>query len=238
MDKSFILSEVRRTAMANGGVALGRLRLETETGIKDHHWGKFWARYGELVREAGFEPNAKTEAWTEAELCAYLAGLIRELGKFPTHGEVRVKNTTDPDFPNHRVFDQRLGGKADRVAKVIAFCRANPGYDDVFTMCENVVVDVSEEPVGKPTRSNDGHVYLLKSGKFYKIGFSVDAGVRERQLAIQLPEAASTVHVIVTDDPPGIEAYWHRRFTEQRKNGEWFALTREDVAAFKRRKFM
>ncbi len=223
--------------MANGGAALGRLRLESEVGIKEHHWGKFWARYSELVREAGFEPNALPEAWTVADLCASLAGLARDLGRFPTHADVRVKKTTDSDFPNHRAF-YRLGGKAERIAKVIAFCRANPGCDDILTICEGTVINASEVPVGKPTRSSDGHVYLLKSGKFYKIGFSVHAGARERQLAIQLPEAASTVHVIVTDDPAGIEAYWHKRFAEQRKNGEWFELAREDVAAFKRRKFM
>mgnify|MGYP001163415538 CR=1 FL=1 len=238
MDKSFILSEVRRTAIANGGVALGRMRLESETGIKEHHWRKFWARYGELVGEAGFEPNAANEAWPEDELCALLAGLARELGKFPTHADVRVRKTTVPDSPNHRVFDHRLGGKAERVEKVVAFCRANPGYDDVLTICESTVVEVSVEPSRKPSQSNDGHVYLFKSGKFYKIGFSVHAGARERQLSIQLPEAVSRVHVIVTDDPPGIEAYWHKRFAERRKNGEWFDLTREEVAAFKRRKFM
>jgi hypothetical protein len=83
-----------------------------------------------------------------------------------------------------------------------------------------------------------GYVYLLKSGRYHKVGRSNAVGRRERELAIQLPEKAKLVHSIKTDDPVGIEAYWHNRFGDRRKNGEWFELTAKDVAAFKRRKFM
>lgn len=78
----------------------------------------------------------------------------------------------------------------------------------------------------------------MKAGRFYKIGRTSALGPRERELVIQLPEAAKVIHLIKIDDPTGSEEYWHRRFRNRRKNGEWFELTSRDLATFRRRKFM
>ena len=74
-------------------------------------------------------------------------------------------------------------------------------------------------------------------GKYYKIGHTGSLGRREYELALQLPEKLTLVHSISTDDPTGIEAYWHKRFEQKRANGEWFELSTRDVRAFKRRAF-
>jgi hypothetical protein len=149
-----------------------------------------------------------------------------------------MKARNDPGFPHDRPF-RRFGAKRELVAKLLEFCRSHDAYNDVARLCEEYVPhrpETAQESVAPD--NNVGYVYLIKSGRFYKIGKANHAGRRNYELTIQLPEKAKEVHVIRTDDPGGIEAYWHNRFATKRKNGEWFDLDGTDVAAFKRRKFM
>lgn len=236
--KNHILDEIRRTAKENGGMPLGTRRFYAETGIKQSDWiGKHWARWNDAVREAGFEPNALQAAFEDDLLLERLALLTRELGRFPSRPELRLRARSDASFPDSKTFE-RLGRKAELAARLARYCEARPGYQDVAALAKTVAF--AAPPLeAAPTGSLEfGYVYLIKAGRHYKIGRSNAVGRRERELAIQLPERAILVHSIKSDDPPGIEYYWHRRFQDKRGNGEWFALSQEDVAAFRRRKFM
>lgn len=238
MDKAYILEEIKRTARENGGVPLGRVRFADETGIRVRDWsGLHWARWADAVREAGFSANQLNCAFEREGLLEKYADFARELGRLPAKADLQMKRRSDSAFPSHNTFN-RLGAKADLVAQLREFCRLHLGYEGVVRWCDGY------EPAGLSDESTEpqdvaiGYVYLIKSGRFYKIGRSNSVGRREYELAIQLPEATTSVHVIRTDDPSGIEVYWHKRFESKRMNGEWFDLNASDITAFKRRKFM
>jgi hypothetical protein len=237
MNRERILAEIKRTAQVNGGDPLGKIAFFRETGIKESDWhGKFWVRWSDALAEAGFPPNRMNEALPDATLIERFVELIRGLGHYPVGGEIRLKARSSADFPSHNTF-ARFGTKSEFAARVLDYCQSRPDLADVALICKPLAGTLPKEEVA-PDEFEIGFVYLLKSGRFFKIGRSNAAGRRERELAIQLPEKAGMVHVIRTDDPAGIEAYWHRRFEAKRMNGEWFQLAAEDVRAFKRRKFM
>lgn len=239
ISRDHILREVQRTAKANGGKPLGRLSFFTETGIKESDWrGTYWVRWNDVLRDAGFGPNALVEAIDDHTLLDRLASLSLELGHIPVFAEMRLKKRADPTFPNEKVY-RRFGSKAQLLDRLREHASKHPQYESLLQQIGPL--DDSPETESEHRIEPEveiGTVYLLRAGQFYKIGRSNAAGRREREIALQLPHRASMVHVIRTDDPIGIEAYWHRRFADRRKNGEWFELSAADISAFRRRKFM
>jgi hypothetical protein len=238
MDKATILQEIKRTAEARDGVPLGFQRFESETGIRKAAWfGIYWARWGNAVREAGFPPNRLQEAYDKEELLEHYAKLTLELGRLPVKGDLRLRTRSDPAFPHETTFWARFGTKSGLLAELIAYCQDREGYEEVVRLCNGYAPRVQDR--SDHTEAGEvvvGYVYLVKHGsrREYKIGRTNNPLRREGEIGIELPEKVQPIHVIQTDDPAGVEAYWHRRFTGKRKEGEWFALTAQDVRSFRR----
>lgn len=236
MEKHEILDAIRTCALENGGVPLGRERFYAATGIRESDWiGRHWLRWNDAVAEAGFAPNTLNEALPDERMIEQVAELVRELGHFPTNPELRMRRRSSPEFPSHGAI-ARLGKKAQLAHLVVEYCESRAGFDDVADLCRPIAAPPGSTGDEGASDAREGVVYLMRSGTHYKIGRSNSVGRREYELAIQLPERLELVHSIETDDPVGIERYWHTRFADRRANGEWFALTRADVAAFRRRK--
>jgi hypothetical protein len=239
MNKQHIVDEIIRTAKENNGTPLGRQKFEKETGIKYSDWyGKYWAKWSDAVRDAGFKPNTLTSAHDGTFLIEQAILLIVEIKKFPASGDFRLKAHRTQGFPSHTAFD-RLGNKVAMAQKILDYCDNKPEYQDVIDICKVKIASLGKRSSdSKEGEIQFGYVYLMKSGRYYKIGKADCVEKRSYEIGIKLPEELKIMHKIKTDDPFGIEKYWHDRFADKRKGGEWFDLSGGDINAFKRRKFM
>lgn len=237
MTREEILEAIRRTAADNGGRPLGRSRFEHITGITEYDIGKYWARYGDAQREAGFEPNTLNVGYDEDFLIEKFVALARELGKIPTTRELRLKRAQDPDFPSKGTF-ARIGSLDTLTHRAFEYCRERAAYDDVTSLFEARLASLPRgdtETVALKQETKYGFVYLVRGhpGE-YKIGRTNLIDRRLAELGPISPVEQKLVHEIKTDDPAGVETYWHARFSDKRMRGEWFKLSAADVNAFKR----
>ncbi|SRR5260370_42578403 len=121
MTKAQILQEIKTHAEANNGIPLGLNKFENETGIKQWDWQKFWPRWNDAVREAGYTGNQLTAAYDENELMDKFAKLAQELGRLPVRGDLHVKAHADKEFPSAPTFRKRLGGKLELIKRLTDF---------------------------------------------------------------------------------------------------------------------
>lgn len=234
--KTKMLDDIRQLAASLEGRTPSIREFEEATGVREAAWrGVHWANWSEAVTEAGLTPNplAHERRIDDDVLLEHLAKACRQHGRVPTVAKLRMQRRADPEFPYPKTFDRRFGGFSNIGIRIQEWAAKHEGYEDVAEL----LGDYAAKQDGPDPVRIDGSVYLLRSGDFFKIGRSDELERRVKEIRVALPDAATLVHAIQTDDPPGIEAYWHRRFAEKRANGEWFKLTRADVAAFKRRRF-
>lgn len=209
-------------AAENGGKAPGFQRFAVKTGLRKSDWyPHLWLRWGDAVSEAGLQRNKLMTAHDAGHLIEKYVELTRELGRFPLEGELKIKRRNDASFPTPGAFS-RLGSKQERIERVVEYCQANADFDDVLSCCLAVADTVQRKDDSRDEKHDVGYVYLIKHGNRneYKIGKTCNPLRREGEVRLELPEKIKPIHFIETDDPAGIERYWHSRFADKRKEGE------------------
>lgn len=235
--KDHILIEIKRLAVLNGGQPPGYKAFVRDTGIAEHQWrGKFWARWSDAIAEAGFIPNKWVERLDSDEVLTGVIAACRHYGRFPTQDEIQLYRKSEPSIPSAQAIKRHFGRQSYLIAALAKRAADDDRHADIAAMLPNLPQSSSKSH-NNQVKTREGLVYLIKSGDFYKIGRSDDLERRVKEIRIALPDKATLVHNIRTDDPAGIEAYWHRRFADKRANGEWFKLSSLDVSAFMKRKY-
>lgn len=235
LPKEQVLALYNRLVKKHGGKPIGERIFVRESGVSRYYWqGGLWSSWSALQAEAGHVPNSATDKIEDEVVLQGFAEVALDMGKIPSEADLMVRRRIDSSLPSKGTF-RRWGGRDALLEKVRVFCELNDKYQRVAEMLSGSAEDNTEQRL--KTKEVEGFVYLLRSGKSYKLGRTNATGRRLRELAIQLPQKPDTVHVIETDDPEGIEQYWHRRFAEKRQGGEWFSLSADDVKAFKRRRY-
>jgi len=239
MTQDEVHAQIRRLASQRGG-KLSMRAFFSETGVSDQ-WLRtqpWFAGWNDLMSRLGIEPQQFSNARIPlGELAKSVASLSVELGKWPTEDDIRRARRRDPSFPGLdaiRPF-RRSGALA---ATVVAIADEQPALHAARSYAEPHLVREPAEVDEHTSARIQGYVYMIRSGRRYKIGKSTDPSRRFREVKLELPEEAHQIHAIPTDDPAGIEAYWHRRFAAKRvRSTEFFELSAEDVRAFRRRAY-
>lgn len=238
VNKDEILQAIRLQAAGNGGVPLGKDKFKKVTGIGQSAWlGKYWTKWNDAILEAGFEPNTWTTRFHQKDvLVRLLADFTKELGRYPVGPERDMRHRKDSAFPDSGIFSSHLGNRQQQLRLLMEFAVGNSEYKDVYDICLPLVTSQLDGVTpGIQNSSNPGRVYMLRSGNRYKIGKTDDLKRRKRDLQTLVPNKLEVIHELETDDPAGIELYWHRRFRDKRQEGEWFDLDASDIEAFKSR---
>jgi hypothetical protein len=227
-----IVTRIQEITAENSGTPPGLEQFAKKSGIKRSFYiGRIWATWGEALREAGFTPNGPNRRLDDDEMLAAVAGVARLLGRIPSVSELKVYRAAGRDLPCPTAYTHHFGNKQGMLRGLKRWSAASAERADIAAM----LGDIPDLPDAKAQIR--GAVYLLQCGRAFKIGCSRTPDQRIGNLQRALPAAAKLVHVIDTDDPYGVESYWHRRFADKRLRGEWFRLAKEDVAAFRAMRF-
>jgi hypothetical protein len=169
-----IINEIRKLAAMNNGQPPGRRLFRRRTNIHPAEWqGVYWAIWSDALKEAGFQPNLKTEKLDEELMLIKLAEACRHFEKFPSILELRLYRMSHREFPDVTTYVRHFGSP-NFWPSHLALWAEKGGDLEVLRMVRDLR-DLRSPVV-------HGVVYLLKSGANFKIGRSNDLMGRLKQL--------------------------------------------------------
>ena len=208
-----LLDEIRRVAGEIGRTpGMGVFRDRTK--ITKHEWQEHFVTWGEAVRSAGLSPNLLQQKTDVETFLLQLAQVTKKLGRMPTQVHWRHEQRQNPELCSKGTFETLLGNKDGRLRALRAWVEVHDEYRDVLPLIESEITPNRRESRPgvsvRQMKTVKGVVYLKRFGRTgYKIGKSANPESRYRQLSSGTLEPVKHVHEIATDDPDGIERYWH-----------------------------
>jgi hypothetical protein len=128
--RAHIIAEIKRIAPEKEGKPPGQELFTRLTGITRATWlGRHWARWGDALREAGFEPNAFQGKTPDDFLFTKLAEACRHYKRAPTSAELRMYRKIDPSFPT---LENRFSTKVEMIACLRKWAINRSGFDDLI----------------------------------------------------------------------------------------------------------
>ena len=79
------------------------------------------------------------------------------------------------------------------------------------------------------TPGERGIIYLIRCGRYYKIGKTRNLAQRIKAISTSQPHRVEVIHTIKTNNMARAEAFFHGAFDEGRKHREWFTLTAHQI---------
>ena len=132
-DRAAILTAIRRITAANGGIPPGVRRFGHLSGFR-YRWQKYWLRWSDAVREAGFTPNSIQPRLEDSKMLEAAAALARELGRVPGFDDITRYKRLGRELPAHTSYIAHFGGKHGLLAKLKRWTDQDAERADVAAM--------------------------------------------------------------------------------------------------------
>jgi hypothetical protein len=171
--------------------------------------------------KSGVRTNARNSRLRDDDMLGWLADAARLFGCIPATTDMEMYRSSGRRLPCHQAFMHHFGSKAGMLRSLKRRTAASPERADIAAMLGGI----RQEP--DPPRRIMGAVYLLRSGRSYKIGCSRAPQQRVRDVQQSLPNrrdscTRSTPTIPTASKPAGTGA---SRKSDLAANGSNFRRT-------------